>query len=236
MLRLSNLTVNYGGLRALSDVTFDVGDGQFVAVVGANGAGKSTLFKALSGTVPVSGGSIQLDDVDLLKVPPYERPHLGIAHVPEGRKVFASLTVFENLELGANARTGRDNFKESLDFIYDIFPILAERRKQLAGTLSGGQQQMLAIGRGLAASPRLLMLDEPSLGLAPVVADEIFEQIGKIHQERNLTILLVEQRVGEALSACDQGILLESGHVVKSGPREDLIKGGAALRSAYLGI
>ncbi len=236
MLLLDKLTVDYGGLRALSEVSFEVLQGQFVAVVGANGAGKSTLFKAISGTVRAAGGSVRLDDIDLLRVPPHERAHLGIAHVPEGRKVFSSLTVYENLELGAHAMNGRKVFKESLEFIYQMFPILAERRQQLAGTLSGGQQQMLAIGRGLAAAPRLLLLDEPSLGLAPVVADEIFDRIGQIHKERNLTILLVEQRAGEALEACDQGVLLESGHVVKVGAREDLMKGESALRTAYLGI
>ena len=236
MLQLDRLTVHYGGLKALSEVSFQVRQGQFVAVVGANGAGKSTLFKAISGTVPVTSGRIQFDGVDLLSIPPHDRPHLGIAHVPEGRKVFASLTVFENLELGAHAVTGRKVFNESLEFIYQMFPILAERRQQLAGTLSGGQQQMLAIGRGLAAAPRLLLLDEPSLGLAPVVADEIFDRISQIHRERELTILLVEQRVGEALEACDQGVLLESGHVLKVGPREELMGGESALRSAYLGI
>lgn len=235
MLKLEQLSVDYGGLRALAEVSFEVRQGDFVAVVGANGAGKSTLFKAISGTVTPTSGRILFDGTDLMSVMPHQRAHLGIAHVPEGRKVFASLSVLENLELGAHARLGRKSFAENLAFIYAMFPILKERRAQLAGTLSGGQQQMLAIGRGLAAAPRLLLLDEPSLGLAPVIADEIFDRISDIHRERGLTILLVEQRVGEALQACDQGVLLESGHVVKTGPRETLLSGQEALRAAYLG-
>jgi len=236
MLKIDKLSVDYGGLRALSGVSFDVNEGDFVAVIGANGAGKSTLFKALSGTVKATSGTITFDGINLLAVAPHERAHLGIAHVPEGRKVFASLSVLENLELGAHARLGRACFAQSLSFIYEMFPVLAERRAQLAGTLSGGQQQMLAIGRGLAAAPRLLLLDEPSLGLAPVIADEIFERISQVHRERGLTILLVEQRVGEALEACDKGVLLESGHVIKAGRRDELLEGAEALRSSYLGV
>jgi len=236
MLEIDALSVHYGGLKALSGISFRVRPGQFTAVVGANGAGKSTLFKAISGVVAPSAGVIRFEGRNLLDVPPHERAHLGIAHVPEGRKVFASLSVFENLEMGAHARRGRAGFAQSLDVIYSLFPILAERRNQLAGTLSGGQQQMLAIARGLAAAPKLLLLDEPSLGLAPVVADEIFERISQIHREQGLTILLVEQRAVEALQACDHGVLLESGRVVQAGPRSELMAGTEALRSAYLGL
>lgn len=236
MLEIENLTVNYGGLRALSDISFSVKKGQFMAVVGANGAGKSTLFKTLSGTVEPAAGAIRFEGRDLMRVPPHERAHLGIAHVPEGRRVFASLSVLENLEMGAYSRRGRAHFKQTLEAIYAMFPILAERCDQLAGTLSGGQQQMLAIGRGLAASPQLLLLDEPSLGLAPVVVDEIFDRIGQIHREHGLTILLVEQRAGEALDACDHGVVLESGRIVRSGPRSTLMADGGALRSAYIGV
>ena len=184
MLKIRSLDVAYGGLRALSDVSLDVERGQFVAVVGPNGAGKTTLFKTISGVVTPVGGEITYNGQDLLAVPPAERAHLGIAHVPEGRQVFASMTVMENLEMGAYTRKGQARWGESLPMILQLFPILAERRDQLAGTLSGGEQQMLAIGRGLASAPELLMLDEPSMGLAPTIVDAIFERIHQIHAER----------------------------------------------------
>jgi branched-chain amino acid transport system ATP-binding protein len=204
-------------------------------VVGPNGAGKSTLFKTISGTVAPVSGEIICNGRNLLALPAAERAHFGIAHVPEGRQVFASMTVMENLEMGAYTRNGRMRRSETLPAIFELFPILAERRDQLAGTLSGGEQQMLAIGRGLASAPDLLMLDEPSMGLAPAVVDAIFERIRQIHQERGLTILLVEQRVVEALESCDHGYVLETGRVVLSGPR-DVIMSNAEVRRAYLGM
>ena len=235
MLTIRSLNVAYGGLRALSDVSLEVERGQFVAVVGPNGAGKSTLFKTISGTVAPVSGEIICNGRDLLALPAAERAHFGIAHVPEGRQVFASMTVMENLEMGAYTRNGRMRRSETLPAIFELFPILAERRDQLAGTLSGGEQQMLAIGRGLASAPDLLMLDEPSMGLAPAVVDAIFERIRQIHRDRGLTILLVEQRVVEALESCDHGYVLETGRVVLSGPR-DVIMSNAEVRRAYLGM
>jgi branched-chain amino acid transport system ATP-binding protein len=235
VLTIRSLNVAYGGLRALSDVSLDVERGQFVAVVGPNGAGKSTLFKAISGTVAPVSGEIICNGRNLLALPAAERAHFGIAHVPEGRQVFASMSVMENLEMGAYTRNGRIRRGETLPVVFELFPILAERRNQLAGTLSGGEQQMLAIGRGLASAPDLLMLDEPSMGLAPAVVDAIFERIRQIHRDRGLTILLVEQRVVEALESCDHGYVLETGRVVLRGPR-DAIMSDARVRRAYLGI
>ena len=235
MLRIRSLSVNYGGLRALSDVSLEVERGQFVAVVGPNGAGKSTLFKAISGTVAPVAGDITYNGRALLAVPPAERAHLGIAHVPEGRQVFASMTVIENLDMGAYTKNGRARKAELLPMILELFPILGERRDQFAGTLSGGEQQMLAIGRGLASAPELLMLDEPSMGLAPAVVDAIFERIREIHRTYGLTILLVEQRVVEALEACDYGYVLEAGCVTLHGRYETLLS-DARVKRAYLGI
>jgi branched-chain amino acid transport system ATP-binding protein len=235
VLSIRSLEVAYGGLHALRDVSLDVARGQFVTVVGANGAGKTTLFKTISGTVAPLSGEVTYDGRNLLALPPAERAQLGIAHVPEGRQVFASMTVMENLEMGAYTRNGRARWNEMLPAILALFPVLAERRSQLAGTLSGGEQQMLAIGRGLASAPELLMLDEPSMGLAPTIVDDIFERIRKVHREHGLTILLVEQRVTEALEACDRGYVLETGRVVLEGPR-DALKSDPRVRRAYLGI
>jgi branched-chain amino acid transport system ATP-binding protein len=234
MLAVEALDVTYGGLRALTGVSLNVEAGQFVAIVGPNGAGKTTLFKAISGTVMPAGGRIRFDDRDLLGIAPAQRAHLGIAHVPEGRQVFNSMTVMENLEMGAHARAGRRDWARNLERIFALFPILRERSDQLAGTLSGGEQQMLAIGRGIASSPRLLMLDEPSMGLAPAVADLIFERIAELHRD-GLTILLVEQRVAEAVQACDFGYVLETGRVVLSGSHQTLLA-DPRIRSVYLGM
>ncbi|MFL5279844.1 MAG: ABC transporter ATP-binding protein [Rhodopila sp.] len=235
MLEVSNLSVAYGGLRALTDVTLSVKEGQFVTVVGPNGAGKSTLFKTISGIVPPAGGAISFLGQDLVALPPAERAHLGIAHVPEGRQVFKTLTVRENLEMGAYPQAGREAWHHTLDRIHTLFPILAERASQLAGTLSGGEQQMVAIGRGLACAPRLLMLDEPSMGLAPAVADTIFERVSQIHKEDGVTVLLVEQRVAEALELSDHGYVLETGRMVLDGPYETLLRDDRVRRS-YLGM
>ncbi|HYB58102.1 MAG TPA: ABC transporter ATP-binding protein [Alphaproteobacteria bacterium] len=235
MLAVEGLTVAYGGLKALSQVSLAVGEGQFVTIVGPNGAGKTTLFKAISGTVPTEAGRIRYEERDLLAMPAAGRAHLGIAHVPEGRQVFASMTVLENLEMGAYPAAGRRQWARNLERVMALFPVLAERRDQLAGTLSGGEQQMLAIGRGLASAPRLLMLDEPSMGLAPAVADLIFERIGELHREDRLTILLVEQRVAEAVQSCDFGYVLETGRVVLTGSSEELLKDDR-IRTVYLGL
>ncbi len=235
MLKIRSLNVAYGGLKALNDVSLDVEQGQFVTVVGPNGAGKTTLFKTISGVVAPLSGEITYRGQNLLAVPPEERAMLGIAHVPEGRQVFASMTVMENLEMGALTKKGRARRHQLMPTIFELFPILRERRDQLAGTLSGGEQQMLAIGRGLASAPDLLMLDEPSMGLAPAVVDSIFDRIQLIHREQGLTILLVEQRVAEALELCDRGYVLETGNMVLEGPHDTLVS-NALVRRAYLGM
>ncbi len=235
MLRISQLSVSYGDIRALAGVSLDVKAGAFVAIVGANGAGKSTLFKAISGTVPIVSGQLAFDGHDLSNIAPAARAQLGIAHVPEGRQVFRSMTVLENLEMGAQTQHARQVFKATLDQIYTLFPRLAERPTQLAGTLSGGEQQMVAIARGLASRPKLLMLDEPSMGLAPAVADAIFERIEQVHRENGMTVLLVEQRVAEALNSCSYGYVLESGRIALEGA-QDILVSNPRIKQAYLGM
>jgi branched-chain amino acid transport system ATP-binding protein len=234
VLTVESLSVAYGGLTALREISLVVRAGQFVSIVGPNGAGKTTLFKAISGTVPPTGGRITFDGHDLLAVAPWQRAHFGIAHVPEGRQVFGSMTVMENLEMGGHPQSGRRDWERNLERIFALFPILAERRGQAAGTLSGGEQQMLAIGRGIASSPRLLMLDEPSMGLAPMVADLIFERITQLHRN-GLAILLVEQRVVEAVQSCDFGYVLETGRVVLEGTNQTLLAHDG-IKSVYLGM
>ena len=235
MLRVEGLNVAYGGLHALADLSLGVEAGQFVAIVGPNGAGKTTLFKAVSGTVQPRSGRILFEERDLLAMAPAQRAHLGIAHVPEGRQVFKTLSVMENLEMGALPRRGQAEWSRNLEQIFTLFPVLKERRDQLAGTLSGGEQQMLAIGRGLASSPRLLLLDEPSMGLSPMLADLIFSRIEEIHRQSGVTVLLVEQRVAEALGSCDYGYVLESGRVVLEGTHDALLA-DEKVKRAYLGM
>ena len=234
MLELEDVRVSFGGLRALDGATLHVAAREFVAIVGPNGAGKTTLFRAVSGVVALESGRIRYDGHDLAGVAPSDRPALGIAHVPEGRQVFSRMTVLENLEMGAQSSQARREWPRTLELIHALFPRLAERRRQLAGTLSGGEQQMVAIGRGLASMPRLLMLDEPSMGLAPAVADQIFECVERIHRERDIAVLLVEQRVAEALESCDRGYVLESGRIVMSGRHEELLR-DPNVKKAYLG-
>jgi branched-chain amino acid transport system ATP-binding protein len=235
MLELENITAGYSDLPVLKGVTISVDQGEFVSIVGPNGAGKTTLFKTISGILAPMSGSITFEGTDLLSVPPARRPHLGIAHVPEGRQVFPSLTVMENLEMGAYTEAGRREWSLNLDRILTWLPILADRRSQFAGTLSGGEQQMLAIGRGLASSPKLLMLDEPSMGLAPAIADFIFDKLIEIRRESGLTVLLVEQRVAEALESADHGYVLEAGRVVLEGT-SDTLRADDRVRQAYLGM
>jgi branched-chain amino acid transport system ATP-binding protein len=235
MLEIAALHAGYGLVPVLNAVSLRVGQGEFVAIVGPNGAGKSTLFKTISGIVTPSDGHLRFEGKDLLAVAPSSRPHLGIAHIPEGRQVFPSLSVLENLEMGAYTEAGRRDWKANLEKIYAWFPVLAQRAKTPAGALSGGQQQMLAIARGLASSPKLLMLDEPSMGLAPAAADEIFERIVSIHESSGLTVLLVEQRVAEALHFADRGYVLEAGRMVLEGTHDEL-KSNDRIRQAYLGM
>lgn len=235
MLEIDGVHVAYGGLKALDGVSVKVGGGDFVSIVGPNGAGKTTLFKAISGVVKLVAGRILFEGQDLAKIAPADRPHLGIAHVPEGRQVFPNLTVLENLEMGALTAAGRREWNANLRYVLTLFPVLEQRSHQLAGTLSGGEQQMVAIGRGLASSPRLLMLDEPSMGLAPAIVDTIFERIIEIRRDKKLTVLLVEQRAVEALQSCDRGYVLETGRVVLEGTHDTLLSDDR-IRKAYLGI
>ena len=235
MFRIEGLTAGYSAIPVLNGVSIKVEQGQFVAIVGPNGAGKTTLFKTISGIVRPSAGTITFEGHDLLAIRPAQRAHLGIAHVPEGRQVFPSLTVMENLEMGAMTEAGQRDWKYNIERIFEWLPILAERRGQFAGTLSGGQQQMLAIGRGLASSPKLLMLDEPSMGLAPTIADFIFERLIEIRRQSKLTILLVEQRVAEALESADHGYVLEAGRVALEGNNQTL-RADDRIRKAYLGM
>jgi branched-chain amino acid transport system ATP-binding protein len=235
MLRLEGIEAGYSAVPVLHGVSIAVDAGQFVSIVGPNGAGKTTLFKTISGTLRPSAGSIRFENIDLLRVAPARRPHLGIAHVPEGRQVFPSLTVLENLEMGAYTEAGRRAWKRNIRRIFEWLPVLDERRAQPAGTLSGGEQQMLAIGRGLASSPKLLMLDEPSMGLAPTMADFVFDRLMEIRNDAELTILLVEQRVAEALESADHGYVLETGRVVLDGTAAAL-RADDRVRQAYLGM
>jgi branched-chain amino acid transport system ATP-binding protein len=235
MIHLSNISKQHGNKVLYKNGSFQINSGEKIGLVGPNGAGKSTLFKTISGVLKPSSGKIRFEGVDIGDIPAAQRPHLGIAHVPEGRQVFPSLTVMENLELGASTEAGRLNWKDNIEKILDWLPRLAERREQMAGTLSGGEQQMLAIGRGLASSPKLLMLDEPSMGLSPVMADFIFERLIEIRRQTQLTVLLVEQRVAEALETADYGYVLEAGRTVLEGTH-DVLSANDRVRQAYLGV
>jgi branched-chain amino acid transport system ATP-binding protein len=234
MLELSNVSAAYGSVPAISRVAIKIGCGEAVGLLGANGAGKSTTLRAISGLVKLSSGKITVDGVDVASLPPHRIPELGIAHVPEGRQVFPELTVQENLEIGAFVPKAKAQRARSMERVYEIFPRLAERKRQLAGTMSGGEQQMLAVGRGLMLKPRLLMLDEPSLGLAPVMTDVMFEKIGEIYR-MGTAILLVEQNVSRALSLVQRAYVLESGRVIMHGSSAELMN-NKKVQSAYLGL
>ena len=234
MLALSGVSAGYGSIPAVSDVSIAVGEGEAVGLLGANGAGKSTTLRAISGLVRKTSGAITFLGTNITSLPAYKITELGIAHVPEGRQVFPELTVKENLEIGAYIPTAKAARARTLDLVFSIFPVLAERRKQLAGTMSGGEQQMLAVGRGLMLRPRLLMLDEPSLGLAPVVTDATFQKIQEIHA-MGTAILLVEQNVGRALTLVQRAYVLESGKVIMEGTSAEFAN-NKQVRAAYLGI
>jgi branched-chain amino acid transport system ATP-binding protein len=234
VLALSEVSAGYGSVRAVSDVSIAVGEGEAVGLLGANGAGKSTTLRAISGLVRKTSGAITFLGTNITSLPAYKITELGIAHVPEGRQVFPELTVKENLEIGAYIPSAKAARTRSLDLVFNIFPVLAERRKQLAGTMSGGEQQMLAVGRGLMLQPRLLMLDEPSLGLAPVVTDATFQKIQEIHA-MGTAILLVEQNVSRALTLVQRAYVLESGKVIMEGTSAELAN-NKQVQAAYLGI
>jgi branched-chain amino acid transport system ATP-binding protein len=234
MIELAGVSASYGTVPAIVDVTINVGEGEAVGLLGANGAGKSTTLRAISGLVRLRSGSITFLGQDLAALPPHRITELGIAHVPEGRQVFPDMTVNENLEIGSYAPRAKPERQRSLDLVYSIFPRLAERRGQYAGTMSGGEQQMLAVGRGLMLKPRLLMLDEPSLGLAPVMCDVTFEKIHEIHK-MGTAILLVEQNVSRALGLVQRAYVLESGKVIMHGTSLELAN-NQQVQAAYLGI
>ena len=233
MLEIEKVHTYYGQIHALKGVSLTVDKGEIVTLVGANGAGKSTLLKTTSGLLRPSQGSILLDGKDLTQYPPHEIVVRGVVQVPEGRRVFGRLTVTENLEMGAFAISDQKLIKENLDRVFNLFPRLKERSKQISGTLSGGEQQMLAMGRALMANPRVLLLDEPSMGLAPVLVDGIFDTIRQLHAE-GTTILLVEQNARMALQVADRGYVLQSGAVVLSDQAENL-RQNEMVREAYLG-
>lgn len=234
MLALSEMSAGYGSVRAVSNVSITVDEGEAVGLLGANGAGKSTTLRAISGLVRPTSGTITFRGKNIDSLPAYKITELGIAHVPEGRQVFPELTVKENLEIGAYIPKARAARTQTLDLVFAIFPVLAERRKQLAGTMSGGEQQMLAVGRGLMLRPHLLMLDEPSLGLAPVVTEATFDKIQEIHA-MGTAILLVEQNVSRALTLVQRAYVLESGKVIMKGTSAELVN-NKQVQAAYLGI
>ena len=233
-LRVDNLSVGYGRVVALRDVSICVEPGDFFAVLGANGAGKSTLLKAISGLVTPSSGSVTFGGQTLSKLRPDLIAGHGVAHVPERRRVFPNMTVAENLRMGAYSVRSSD-VTTSMNTMYEMFPRLRERSRQKAGSLSGGEQQMLAIGRALMSQPRLLMLDEPSLGLAPVIVEQVFERISQIHRDLGVSVVLVEQNAITALEVAQRGIVLENGRVTFEGTAEELVK-SPYLRQAYLGV
>ncbi len=234
MLRVDSINVFYGEVQALWDVSFEVNEGEIVTLIGSNGAGKTTTLKTISGLLPPRGGAIYFDGTRLDQVAPYQIVELGIAHIPEGRRLWAGLNVMETLELGAYAHRARAEKKQSIDWVFSLFPRLAERKSQPAETLSGGEQQMLAIARGLLSRPKLLMLDEPSLGLAPVLVEQVFGVIQEINQ-RGVTILLVEQNVHHALEIAHRAYVLETGRVIKTGQGKDLLY-DPQVKNAYMGL
>lgn len=235
MLKVENLKVRYGHREAVHNVSLTVEEGEIVTLVGSNGAGKTTTLKAISGLLRAGGGTISFDGERIDTLAPYQIIERGLVHVPEGRMMFPEMTVLEHLELGAlRARAGSLGFAERLRWVYDLFPILAERRTQKAGTMSGGQQQLVAIARGLMASPKCLMLDEPTLGLAPIIVDTLADTIRQLHST-GITILLVEQRVDLALRLANRGYVMETGRVVMEDAADALLA-NPSVKSAYLGI
>lgn len=237
MLKVQNIKSYYGNLLVLKNLSLHINPGEIVTLIGANGSGKSTLLKSIMGLLPPRQGTIVFRDQDITHFPTEKIVRLGIALVPEGRHIFAPLTVHDNLVLGAYSRYSYNNQQEVMDDfdrIFELFPHLVQRRKQLAGTLSGGEQQMLAIGRALMSRPRILLLDEPSMGLAPLIVEDIFDKIKKLCSEDKTTILLVEQNAEMALDISDRGYVLETGKIVYQGPREDLLE-NAEIKRAYLG-
>ena len=235
MLELKKIKTFYGNIQALKEVDIRISEGEIITLIGANGAGKTTTLMSICGIVPPRSGEILFMGQPIQDLPPNEIVSLGICQVPEGRRIFPFLTVAENLDMGAFLRSDKDEIKRDMEYIYELFPILAERRHQAGGTLSGGEQQMLAISRALMAKPRLLLMDEPSLGLAPIIVKRIFNIIKKINTENKTTIFLVEQNANQALKVAHRGYVMETGRVTFSDTAENLMANDA-VRKAYLGI
>ena len=233
MLKIENLQVAYGGIQALRGISLEVPDGKIVTLIGANGAGKSTTLRTISGLVKAKGGSIRYNDTELVGKPITSIIETGIIHVPEGRRVFPDMTVLENLKIGAYLRNDKDGIERDIRWVYELFPRLEERNWQLAGTLSGGEQQMLAVGRGLMARPKVLMMDEPSLGLAPIIVQGIFDIIREINRQ-GVTILLIEQNANMALKIADYAYVMETGRSTMTGTGAELLE-NEAVKEAYLG-
>ncbi len=234
MLRVEAIDVFYGEAQALAQVSIRVEAGTIVSIIGANGAGKTTLVNTIAGLLRPRRGHIWLEDQDLTRTPPHHICAQGVALVPEGRRLFNRMSVLDNLRMGGYATDMGPEFRQTLEWVFELFPILYERRHQRAGTLSGGQQQMVALGRALLARPRLLLLDEPSLGLAPIVVGQIFQAIRRINQEKGTTVLLVEQNVVRALELATQAYVLSDGRIVQEGPPQELLRDDR-IREAYLG-
>jgi len=235
MLELRNVSAAYGNIQVLHNIDIVINRGEIITLIGANGAGKSTILMAISGIVPVRSGKILFEDVSIHKLSPEKLVAKGICQVPEGRHIFPELTVKENLDMGAFLRNDGDGIREDLDYVFSLFPILAERRNQDGGTLSGGEQQMLAMSRALMARPKLLLLDEPSMGLAPLIIKQIFEIVKKINKDNNTTIFLVEQNANQALHIADRGYVIENGVITISDSAENLLH-NQDIQKAYLGI
>jgi branched-chain amino acid transport system ATP-binding protein len=234
LLEVKNLTVNYGVITALQGISLKVNAGDIVTLIGANGAGKTTTLRTISGLLRARGGQVLYEGRDITNLPPHQLVRLGLAQVPEGRMVFANLTVHENLHMGAYLSRDKAAIRRELDYVFNLFPRLKEREKQVAGTLSGGEQQMLAIGRALMSKPRFLMLDEPSLGIAPLLVQKIFEKIVEINRQHGITILLVEQNANLALEVSNYGYVLETGRILLE-DRSPALRENPQVRSAYLG-
>ena len=233
MLSVNNLQVHYGMIQAIKDVSFEVNEGEVIALIGANGAGKTTILHTVSGLLQPTKGSVIIEGQDITKVPAHKIVSLGMAHVPEGRRVFAQLTVLENLKLGAYTRKDKNEMEETLQMIYKRFPRLEERKNQIAGTLSGGEQQMLAMGRALMSHPKIILMDEPSMGLSPIFVEEVFKIIRDISAE-GVTVLLVEQNAKKALNIADRAYVLETGNIILQGDAKKLLN-DESVKKAYLG-
>lgn len=234
MLTVKDLNVSYGAIHAIHDVSLTVNDGEIVSLIGANGAGKTTILHTITGLKKAQSGSVIYNDKDLLKTEPSKIITLGMAHVPEGRHIFPAMTVAENLEMGAYIRNDKDGIQKSVKEVFERFPRLKERRRQLAGTLSGGEQQMLAVGRALMSNPKIILMDEPSMGLSPLLVKEIFHIIQEVHKQ-GITVLLVEQNAKMALSIADRAYVLETGSISMSGDAKELLN-NEQVKKAYLGL